>query len=216
MKFSVKDNVIAVEMTEHLVSGSVKVYRAEFTFDETWDGYTKTAVFWSVVGGKEYKQEMLLIGDSCYVPYECLIAGALLRVGVYGLRGETVRPTIYTPTPGVHIDPGAEPSEPGSEPTPSVYQQILALIEAGKVKGDPGITPHIGENGNWWIGDADTGVHAQGPAGEDGVGAYEQAVAGGYEGTEDEFRLILKNAATTEYVDRAISTAIGNAIEGEY
>jgi hypothetical protein len=24
------------------------------------------------------------------------------------------------------------------------------------LKGDPGITPHIGENGNWWLGDVDT------------------------------------------------------------
>lgn len=28
--------------------------------------------------------------------------------------------------------------------------------------------PHIGENGNWWIGDEDTGISAQGPAGEQG------------------------------------------------
>ena len=27
-------------------------------------------------------------------------------------------------------------------------------------KGDNGITPHIGSNGNWWIGDTDTGVYA--------------------------------------------------------
>ena len=32
-----------------------------------------------------------------------------------------------------------------------------------------GITPHIGADGNWWIGDADTGVRAQGPQGP----AYE-------------------------------------------
>ena len=32
-----------------------------------------------------------------------------------------------------------------------------------------GITPHIGADGNWWIGDTDTGVRAQGPQGP----AYE-------------------------------------------
>ena len=32
---------------------------------------------------------------------------------------------------------------------------------AGK-NGDDGITPHIGENGNWWIGEEDTGVSARG------------------------------------------------------
>lgn len=41
-------------------------------------------------------------------------------------------------------------------------------------KGDPGengangLTPFIGENGNWWIGDTDTGVKAKGEDGKDG------------------------------------------------
>lgn len=30
------------------------------------------------------------------------------------------------------------------------------------LKGDPGITPHIGENGNWWVGDVDTMESAAG------------------------------------------------------
>lgn len=32
------------------------------------------------------------------------------------------------------------------------------------------VSPHIGENGNWFIGDADTGVKAKGEIGADGVG----------------------------------------------
>lgn len=38
-------------------------------------------------------------------------------------------------------------------------------------KGDPGtdgLTPHIGGNGNWWIGEFDTGVKAEGTVGESG------------------------------------------------
>lgn len=34
--------------------------------------------------------------------------------------------------------------------------------------GADGLTPHIGENGNWWLGETDTGVLAKGPAGERG------------------------------------------------
>ena len=30
------------------------------------------------------------------------------------------------------------------------------------VKGEDGLTPHIGANGNWWLGNADTGVSANG------------------------------------------------------
>ena len=41
--------------------------------------------------------------------------------------------------------------------------------------GDDGVTPHIGENGNWYVGDTDTGVKAQG---EDGVVAVTGASVG--------------------------------------
>lgn len=37
-----------------------------------------------------------------------------------------------------------------------------------KARGDDGITPHIGMNGNWYIGDTDTGVPATGPKGDKG------------------------------------------------
>lgn len=43
----------------------------------------------------------------------------------------------------------------------------LRKMEDGE-QGINGITPHIGENGNWWIGEADTGVAATGPQGEVG------------------------------------------------
>ena len=35
-----------------------------------------------------------------------------------------------------------------------------------KAKGDDGQTPRIGNNGNWWIGNTDTGVNAKGEDGE--------------------------------------------------
>ena len=35
-------------------------------------------------------------------------------------------------------------------------------------KGDPGITPAIGENGNWYLGETDTGKPSRGPKGDPG------------------------------------------------
>jgi hypothetical protein len=35
--------------------------------------------------------------------------------------------------------------------------------------GADGVTPHIGSNGNWYIGSTDTGIKAQGPRGDSGV-----------------------------------------------
>ena len=62
--------------------------------------------------------------------------------------------------------------------------------------GEDGITPHVGSNGNWFLGSADTGVPATGLAGErglpgipgeDGKSAYDYAQEAGYTGTEADF-----------------------------
>ena len=42
---------------------------------------------------------------------------------------------------------------------------VKATGDAGK----DGVTPHIGENGNWWVGDTDTGVSAKGDKGDTGA-----------------------------------------------
>ena len=49
-----------------------------------------------------------------------------------------------------------------------IAQSVRDDADAGKFKGDkgdPGLTPHIGENGNWFYGDEDSGI----PAGAAGI-----------------------------------------------
>lgn len=53
--------------------------------------------------------------------------------------------------------------------------------------GQDGITPTVGANGNWYVGQTDTGVAATGHDGADGKSAYQYAVEGGYTGTEEAF-----------------------------
>ena len=55
-----------------------------------------------------------------------------------------------------------------AEPPEDVYAQLIELVESGILKGDDGLTPYVGSNNNWWIGDIDTGVLARGTDGEDG------------------------------------------------
>ena len=45
---------------------------------------------------------------------------------------------------------------------------VKATGAAGK-DGADGLTPHIGENGNWWVGNTDTGVLAKGIKGDTGA-----------------------------------------------
>ena len=47
--------------------------------------------------------------------------------------------------------------------------------------------PHIGENGNWYLGDEDTGKPSRGDKGADGKSAYQYAQEGGYADTEANF-----------------------------
>lgn len=176
MKLQVIGQMIAFTERETLVSGTINKYRAEFVFDDSWDGYTKTAVFRADSFGRITSREVLLAGDACQVPHECLIAGALLRVGVYGISGDITTPTIYTQEP-IGIARGAEPAESTQDPTPGVYQQIINIIEAGAItgpagpqgpKGDTGEPGPQGPKGDTGAAGPQGATGLQGPAGERG------------------------------------------------
>ena len=44
----------------------------------------------------------------------------------------------------------------------AINTALAQAKESGEFDGDPGISPHIGDNGNWFVGNTDTGVQAQG------------------------------------------------------
>ena len=96
----------------------------------------------------------------------------------------------------------AAAAEAGDEPLD--YDAWLETVKgATGAKGDKGdkgdagangLTPFIGENGNWWIGTTDTGVAATagGPKGDDGKSAYEIWLEAGNEGSEADFLASLR------------------------
>ena len=49
-------------------------------------------------------------------------------------------------------------------------RQLEGIPGTPGADGQPGTSPHIGANGNWWIGTADTGIPARGPQGPPGEG----------------------------------------------
>jgi|LSQX01.1.fsa_nt_gb hypothetical protein len=84
------------------------------------------------------------------------------------------------------------PSLPPSDVALSDFEALLAAVRAERERvedliageaaegppGPPGLTPHI-QGGTWWIGDEDTGVSAQGPAGDGGVNLVEDPPGSG-------------------------------------
>lgn len=183
-----------------VTTGSVAVHTVQFTFDETWDGLSRVAVFQTTAGERSV---VLDDTNSCTIPYEVLAAdaaGGPLYVGVYGTRitdGETVqiRPTAWAAAVSC-VAKGADPdAEETVDPTPTQYEQMLSLSAAAEHP------PEIGEGGTWLVWDlvsgayADTGISATGPQGSRGYSG-NFPLAADAASTE----VTLEAAANTEYV----------------
>ena len=124
MKFAVTGQRIELTEPIMLVAGTMNIYTAAFAFDAAWEAYTKTAVF-SVYG---VEREQLLEDDACTVPWEVLVAGNRLRVGVYGTKADGTRlPTIWTERTQ-YINSGAGPTEEAAEPSPTLVEQLTAKV----------------------------------------------------------------------------------------
>lgn len=103
----------------------------------------------------------------------------------------------------VWVEGGSVP-EPPQDPEYLTAAQVKALVAEAtrsETPGPAGTTPHIGENGNWFIGTADTGIRAAGKDGkdgtdaedgEDGKNAYQIAVDNGYSGSVTDWLAELK------------------------
>ncbi len=59
---------------------------------------------------------------------------------------------------------------------------LLALASCNKGDDEETVIPSVGENGNWWIGDTDTGIPSKGPQGD--VGDVGAPGADGSNGTD--------------------------------
>ena len=67
-------------------------------------------------------------------------------------------------------------------------------VPIGMLRGN---SPHIGANGNWYVGDIDLGVHAQGEPGKDGADGGLQIVSDGETISNDGEYLMVSNGTIT-------------------
>lgn len=197
-------------------------YTVSFEFDEEWNGYPiKTARFAYRRRAELFHIDVPFSGNTVSVPILSDIGEVF--VGVFSGNLCTTTPAKVRCEFSILCGGGTH-----EEPQEDVYNQIVALIQSGAVKGppgadggyytpsvtkpsgdtmrmeftpsgedmpavepvevelpagppghtpvkgvdyfdgSPGATPHIGQNGNWFIGETDTGVKAQGEDGADG------------------------------------------------
>lgn len=126
IKISVTGNTAAVTCLTPVTAGTVGM-PVEFTFDESWAGLTKTAVF--RVG--ERTMDCLGLELQTVVPWELLRRpGCHLFAGVYGCNqdGSLQIPTVWADL-GV-ILPGADPTgDVSADPSLPVWKQALEGVE---------------------------------------------------------------------------------------
>ena len=126
MKLKVNSVSIVVTEPEIIVAHAVKTHECEFEFDATWNDYTKKAVFKK--GALTIK--VLLKDNKCIIPWEVLETRGFLKIGIRGVCDDKRRPTVWTDN--ILISDGPGESEPGKEPTPTIYQQMVEVMEETK------------------------------------------------------------------------------------
>lgn len=132
IRLQVYQNTLEIACGEPVIEGGIRANEVVFTFspgDETWNGMARVAVFETRV---DKRAVLLEDGRSCTIPWEVLAAGSAgsyLRIGLYGTEedpgGVIVRSTIWADNP-YRILPGPD-ADPGKDPTPDQYQQMLGL-----------------------------------------------------------------------------------------
>lgn len=106
---------------------------------------------------------------------ESLTGGMAAAYSVHGIDGGYYIPSVEDGELTWEASKAGMPSVPGAhiagKDGKDGYTPVKGVDyvdgEPGK-DGEDGITPHIGQNGNWYIGKTDTGIPATGPEGKPG------------------------------------------------
>ena len=208
-----------------------KTFSADKTFDEIVQAYNEGK--YSIVAnfmGVYIMPPLAIISDHA------AMFGAALKDG-----GRSVVSVIIAIAPNNSIQMIQTPLATENSKLPNPYPltftgAVSETYDGSSAKtikipiGADGITPTIGENGNWYLGDTDTNKPSRGEKGEkgetgaqgekgdtgatgaDGKSAYSYAVDGGYIGTEAEFAAKL----AAEKLPNPYPLTFTGAVSGSY
>lgn len=116
----VLDQVLSAVVVPEIACNSQNVVRLGVQFDTSWNGYAKTAAFYTDWNKCPY-EKVLSTDNLCIIPPEVLIRTGYLYIGIKGVKdGETKTTTIlrYKVVAGT-------PVTVISDPTDDVYHQLL-------------------------------------------------------------------------------------------
>ena len=125
MKISIMDSWAQMVKDDTLRQNSKKEYEVEFDFDESWDGYAKTAIF----EAGPVSIVVALTEDCCVIPAECLKHGSVkLKIGLYGVKGADRKATVWCLTSLIIPDNSLGMGSGSSTAPDEIYSEIMAAI----------------------------------------------------------------------------------------
>lgn len=121
------DQNLSIGMRPKLASGNKNTVDLSVAFSGHWNGYQKSAVFFSSWDKSVY--EIILDAGKCVVPHEVLQFSGYVFIGVRGVDPDT-QDVKTSDLVKIRIEKGAPSGDSATkEPTPDVYQQILAKLD---------------------------------------------------------------------------------------
>ncbi|MCQ2485118.1 MAG: hypothetical protein MJ168_07270 [Clostridia bacterium] len=100
--FTVAGNRLSLNEEVYSTGGSVNYDKCRFTFDSSWNGYERTAVFG--VGRDTYRVP-LDSENTCFIPSPCMAKEGIITIGVFGTKDDSV---IATNAVSHHIEEGVD------------------------------------------------------------------------------------------------------------
>lgn len=121
------DQVLSVALQPRIASGDRNSVMLHVDFDAEWNGYARSAVFFTSEDDTVY--EVIMNGGECIVPHEVLTASGILYIGMRGVSGNDNR--VKTSSLVKYKIVEGAPAGTGTlvEPSASVYQQLLASCQ---------------------------------------------------------------------------------------
>lgn len=180
-------------------SGSFGDIKLSFEFSDGWKDLSKKVVFHPVRGAPV---EILLLDSTSEidVPPEATAVSGVAHFVLCGYvtDSDNVTRNIISLPGKINVKPTYKAKGGNTKKvTKDNFSQLLDAVKgeinnaiedavaSGEFKGDDGVTPHIGSNGNWYIGNTDTGISAKGTKGDNGITPHIGDNGNWYIGTTD-------------------------------
>lgn len=118
------DQLLQVTVNPTISSGEQNTVEVHVDFSDDWDGFSKSAVFFTSLN-KNAIYEIVMTDGKCIVPAEVMEKSCLLYVGIRGVNSNNneVKTTSLVKYKISEGTPSGNSTE--VEPTPDVYQQLL-------------------------------------------------------------------------------------------